>query len=98
MGLGAYRPLFSNFQIEQQLVSVVILTKAAKRRPHQIAAIVGARSEIAVENKLAVCPSDPKFVVIGIEDLDAVLRAFGKRRAMPSEFLRAIGAWLWLAR
>src|SRR6202008_3874524 len=85
-------------QIEQQLVGVIILPEAAKWRPHQVAAVVGARSEITVENKLAVCPADPKLVVIGIEDLDAVLRAFGKRCAMPSEFLRAIGARLWLTR
>ena len=97
MRFGAHRPIFFDFQIKQQLVSVIILPKAAKRRPHQIAAIVWARSEIAIKNKLAAFPADVKLVVMRIEDLDAVLGAFRERCAMPSEFLRAIGARLWLA-
>src|SRR5262252_715003 len=59
---------------------------------------LGARSEIAVEGKLAVFPADAKLVVIWIEDFDAVLRALGKRRAVPGIFLRAVGARLGLTR
>src|SRR5580700_2288247 len=33
-----------------------------------------------------------QLVLIGVKDLDAVLRAFGKRRAMPGIFVRAVGA------
>src|SRR6516162_9840570 len=93
-----YAPPNSDFQIEQQLVSVIILPKAAKRRPHQVTAIVGARSEIAVEDELAVFPADAKLVVIWIEDFNAVLRALSERRAMPGIFLRAVGARLGLTR
>src|SRR6516165_3749809 len=98
MRFGTHRPIFSDFQIEQQLVSVIILPKAAKRRPHQVTAIVGARSEIAVEDELAVFPADAKLVVIWIEDFNAVLRALSERRAMPGIFLRAVGARLGLTR
>src|SRR6516162_5323318 len=91
MRFGAHRPIFFDFQIKQQLVTVIILPKAAKRRPHQIAAIVWARSEIAIKNKLAAFPADVKLFVMRIEDLDAVLGAFRERCTMPSEFLRAIG-------
>src|SRR5215472_4267443 len=66
--------------------------------PHQVTAIVGARSEIAVEDKLAVLPADAKLVVIWIEDFDAVLRALRERRAMPGIFLRAVSARLGLTR
>src|SRR5579863_1582755 len=96
MRLGPHRPFLSDFQIEQELVAVIVLAEAAKRRPHQVA-FVGRRPKIAVENELAVFFADPKLVAIGIENLDAVLRAFGERRAMPSVFLRAVGARFGLA-
>src|SRR5580700_11762186 len=38
-----------------------------------------------------------QLVLIGVKDLDAVLRAFGKRRAMPGIFVRAVGARCRLA-
>src|SRR5262249_44702136 len=77
MWFGAYRPIFCYFQIEQQLVSVIILAEAAEWRPHQVAAILRARSELAVKNELAAFPADAKLIIIRIEHLDAVLRGRG---------------------
>src|SRR5215469_5356853 len=97
MWFGAYRPMFCYFQIEQQLVSVIILAEAAEWRPHQVTAILRTLPEVAVKYELAAFPADAKLLIMRIEHLDAVLRAFGEGCAMPSIFLRAVGARLWLA-
>jgi hypothetical protein len=61
------------------------------------AALTTMRTEIPIEDELASLLRDTQFVVVGIKDFNAVLRPFGEGRAMPSIFLRAIGAWLRLA-
>jgi hypothetical protein len=96
MRLGPHRPFFSDLVIEQQLLGVVVLPEAAERRPHQIV-IVGRLPKIPVEDEPAILFADPKLVVVRVKDFDAVLGAFGKRRAVPSVFLRAVGPRLGLA-
>jgi len=45
------------------------------------------RAEIAVEMQLPVLSRNMHFIVVGIKDLYAVLRAFRERRAMPGVFV-----------
>src|ERR1700722_20795124 len=81
MRLGAHRPIFSDFQIKQQLMGVIFFAKAAERRPLQV--IRGRSSEISVEDEFSILFGDMQFVLVRIEDFDSVLRAFGERYAMP---------------
>ena len=96
MRLRPDRPFPSNFQIKQKLISIKVLTEASKRRPLPI--VIGCGSEIAVEDKFAVFSRDVQFVLIGIKNLNPILRALGEWRAMPSVLVRAVGARLRLAR
>ena len=85
-----------DLQIEQDLIGVPGVSESAERRPLQ--PLLGARAEIAIEPQGPVDGADDELIVVGIEQFDAVLGAFRKRRAMPGVFLRAVGARLALSR
>ena len=53
--------------------------------------VVRRRAKISIEDKAAVFLGDEKLVLVGIEDLDAVLRSLDEGRAMPRIFMRAVG-------
>ena len=95
MRLGADRHVLGDLEVEQQLVGVVVLAERAERRPLDAGVRIGA--EIAFQHHLAVALRDAQFVVERIEQLDAVLRAFDERHAVPGVFVRAVPARLRLA-
>ncbi len=66
-------------------MAVIILAKAAERRPHQVT-VGWRRPKIAVEDELAILLRDVELIALGIENLDAVLRPFGEGSAMPGIF------------
>ena len=84
MRFGPDRHALWHLEIEQQLVGVEIVAEISKRRPLQAA--VGRRSPIPLQQQFAVLGGDMQFVVVGIKQLDAVLRAFRKRNAVPDLF------------
>src|SRR6185437_2357836 len=69
---------------------VIFIAEFAERRPLEVALGLGA--EIAVEYPFSVLLRDVQLVLVGIEDLDAVLGAFGEGGAMPGIFVAAVGA------
>jgi hypothetical protein len=55
------------------------------------------RAEIAFQHDFTGAFGDVQLIVVGIEQFDAVLRAFGERHAVPDLFVRAVLARLGLA-
>jgi hypothetical protein len=79
---------FFDLEIEQQLIRVEAFAEIPKRRPLQAA--FGRLSPVALELQAAFLRRDVQFVVVRIEQFDAVLRAFGERHAMPDLLARSV--------
>jgi hypothetical protein len=89
-------PLRFDFQIEQKLACVIFVAEARVRRPLQV--VMGRQPEIAAEYELSVPFAHMQLVLVGVENFDPILGAFGERHAVPGVFMGAVFARFGLAR
>jgi hypothetical protein len=88
MRLGADGETLLKLEIEQQLVSVEAFAEIPEWRP--LDASFGRLAPVAFEMQSTFPGRNVQFVFVGVEQLDAVLRPFRKRHAMPDLLARSI--------
>src|SRR5450756_2783918 len=72
-----------------------MIAEVSERWP--LHAAVRGRAPVSLHDQMAVPGTDMQFIVVGVKQLDAVLRAFRERNAVPDLFARTIGARFALA-
>src|SRR6202011_4354276 len=88
MRFGADRHALRHLQVEQDLIGVEGGAEIPERWP--LHAAVRRLAPIGIEDQMAVLGADVELEVVGIKQLDAILRAFRERYAMPDLLTRTI--------
>src|SRR5208337_893192 len=95
MGLGSDREPLLDLHIQRDLVGVVKVAERPEWGPFAAMAFRG-RAKVSVQRKLAARDAHAKLVLVGVEELDPVPRAFGEGQTMPCLLHRTIPSRLAL--
>src|SRR6202162_6451410 len=96
MGLDPDGHALLDFEIEKDLIGIELLAECSEWRPFYPRIRIGP--EVAIEDEAPISRRDAQLIIERIEQLNSILRAFGKRHAVPRIFVRAVLAGFRFAR